>query len=683
MFGKLKRAFGIVTASTKGDVIRVEGLPADTLTRDVRQLWGTGAISKHMFLDLKSSELSFYSFFLIEMIYLIQTVLDNTRSLFLRRNLENLIEVLKENTWVRPLYYESDEQFEHRLDFTQLNRLRRDALKGGDLLPSQHAFLKQYNDLVPKLRLRGYMLASPPGSGKTLTGLALGLCLKADAVIIVCPKNAVTEVWLKNINQFIEGESRVWVSTAGQPIHENYDYYICHYEQLQTLATNASVFSNRKVMIDLDECHNFNEPTSARTALFVEFCRLVNCQDVLWASGTPLKSIGKEMIGFLRTVDPYFTAQVEERFKGIFGVSKGKAGDILSHRMGIVSFKVAKSEIMSDEPIVEEIKIKIPNGDKYTLPNLKQEMVKFVEERFAFYRDNKSEYLETYQRCLKHYEEMVYLTGAKLAEYNKYKQFVNMIAKTTSYDLVTEEIKFTNRYEKNEIIPTLKDVDKEKFRKAKGVVKYVSLVIRGEALGSVLGKRRMECIRDMLPHVPLREIIEAGQKKTLIFTSYVEVVKTCESKVINDGFSPLLVYGDTNANLKNIIHKFDTRKELNPLIATLQSLSTAVPVISANVVVFLNAPFRIHERDQAISRVHRLGQDTATYVFDILLDTGVVPNIATRTKDIMEWSKEQVDMIMGPGGNVSIEEYATIDMGLEQYVDFDKLHQPTKTALAW
>lgn len=683
MFGKLKRAFGIVTASTKGDVISVSGLPADTITGYIRQLWATNAIAKYMFNELKSSDLSFFTFFLVEMLYLIETVRDNAKSMFLKRNLDNLLEILKENTWIKPLYDETAERPDDILDFSQLSKLRKDVLKGGDLLPSQHAFLKQYNRLVPIMRLRGYMLASPPGSGKTLTGLALGLCLKADAVIIVCPKNAVAEVWVKNIAMFLHGDPKVWTSTSGAELTANYDYYICHYEQLGTLVANPAVFTNRKVLIDLDECHNFNDPNSARTALFIELCRMTNCQNVLWASGTPLKSIGKEMIGFLRTVDPFFTPQVEERFKGIFGLNKGKAGDILSHRMGIVSYRVSKSEIMADEPIVEEIKIKMPGAEKYTLENLKREMVAYVESRFAFYKEHRQEYVATYNRGLKHYEEMVYLSGPKLLEYERYKRYVNIISKTATYDHVTEEIKFTNKYEKELIIPTLKDVDKEKFRKAKGVVKYVPLVIRGEALGSILGKRRMECIRDMLPHVPLQDIIEAGEKKTLIFTSYVDVVRECEKKVTNEGFSPLLVFGETNANLKNIIHKFDTQPQLNPLIATLQSLSTAVPVISANVVVFLNAPFRIHERDQAISRVHRLGQDRTTYVFDIVLDTGGVPNISTRSKDIMEWSKEQVDLIMGTGGNVSIEEYVTRDMGLEHFVDYDKIERVVKNSTSW
>lgn len=85
----------------------------------------------------------------------------------------------------------------------------------------------------------------------------------------------------------------------------------------------------------------------------------------------------------------------------------------------------------------------------------------------------------------------------------------------------------------------------------------------------------------------------------------------------------------------------------NPLLATIQSLSTAVPIICANTVIFLNQPFRSNDKEQAIARVARLGQDEQTYVWDVLLDTKGVPNISTRSDEILQWSMEQVAIIMG------------------------------------
>jgi hypothetical protein len=116
---------------------------------------------------------------------------------------------------------------------------------------------------------------------------------------------------------------------------------------------------------------------------------------------------------------------------------------------------------------------------------------------------------------------------------------------------------------------------------------------------------------------------------------------------LDKGFIPCMVYGGTNSEVTSIITKFERDPDINPCIATYQSLSTAVPLIVANTVILLNQPFRDHEWDQAVARVDRIGQDSQVYVFEILLDTGVEPNISTRSKDILLWSKAQISAIMG------------------------------------
>ena len=62
--------------------------------------------------------------------------------------------------------------------------------------------------------------------------------------------------------------------------------------------------------------------------------------------------------------------------------------------------------------------------------------------------------------------------------------------------------------------------------------------------------------------------------------------------------------------------------------------------------VFLNMPFRIHEYKQAIARLDRIGQPETIKAYQVFLDTGDVPNISTRSNDILSWSKDRVDTIM-------------------------------------
>ncbi len=80
----------------------------------------------------------------------------------------------------------------------------------------------------------------------------------------------------------------------------------------------------------------------------------------------------------------------------------------------------------------------------------------------------------------------------------------------------------------------------------------------------------------------------------------------------------------------------------------------------------MNSPFRSFEYDQAVARVKRLGQDEDVDIYDVVLDTGDKINISSRTIDIMNWSREQVNEIMGFEnsplvGSISRESYMTMD----------------------
>jgi hypothetical protein len=64
--------------------------------------------------------------------------------------------------------------------------------------------------------------------------------------------------------------------------------------------------------------------------------------------------------------------------------------------------------------------------------------------------------------------------------------------------------------------------------------------------------------------------------------------------------------------------------------------------------------------------VKRLGQDEDVDIYDVVLDTGDKINISSRTIDIMNWSREQVNEIMGFEnsplvGSISRESYMTMD----------------------
>lgn len=525
----------------------------------------------------------------------------------------------------------------------------------------------------------------------TLSGISLALIAEATKVIIIAPKRAVNEVWTKTLDTRFKVPQHYWHSNSevsqtglkngskaesltvgvggsrrtdllgGQSALLNFDsktpdvsakWFVFHYEQLDTALAMVSgaygKWDSGRTVILLDECHNLNESNSQRSAKFIELAKASEARYTLWASGTPIKAIGNEAIPFLRTIDKLFTPEVQERFVMIFGKQASRAVDILSHRIGLSSFKVPKSDVVTIQVSEVTKNVAFKGAETYTLEKIRDEIKNFVDERLTYYKVNYRMFQAQYDDLVNKYKKTI-RDKEELKNFELYQSYVRHLNKNFDPRADKDIVIFCNRFEASKIVPKLSGSDKKVFRHVTSIVKYVSLKVRGEALGRILTRRRIDCFVAMISHCGLPGIIDGSKKKTLIFTSYVEVVKALDQYLRKEGYSPLLVYGDTNKMLAPIMKEFKSNPDANPMIATFDSLSTAVPVIEANTCVLMNQPFRDHEREQATSRVNRLGQDTPVDIITTLVDTGMEPNISTRSNEILEWSRASVAAIMGLG----------------------------------
>ena len=107
-----------------------------------------------------------------------------------------------------------------------------------------------------------------------------------------------------------------------------------------------------------------------------------------------------------------------------------------------------------------------------------------------------------------------------------------------------------------------------------------------------------------------------------------------------------MIYGGTSKEVPNLLKQFKTDKKVNPLIATMQTLSTGVTLTEANQVIFVNRPWRQADYVQSSDRVHRIGADTECFIKTLTLDTGEEPNLSTSMKDILDWSRELNETIV-------------------------------------
>ncbi|QAX96243.1 hypothetical protein [Vibrio phage vB_VmeM-Yong XC32] len=637
-------ALPMVRCEEHNNVVRVGGFWARDLNNDVRKEWGSQRINNSIFIDLSARQLVFHSFFAVEVLYILE-VLKKRQTKTSNSAIEEMSRAIYENTWIK----KAQERSPLSINWSAISRDMNVTL-----LESQRNFIVNYSRYVPKMNLNGMMLAAPPGTGKTIAGFSFSLAMSADITIFAVPKNSLTEVWEETIKTRFKKKQKYWISTRGDNPTGKEKYIICHYESLQKLVDIAPRLASKNVVIWLDESHNFNEESSTRTNRFVSLCKQSRAEHVVWASGTPLKAIGKEAVPFLTTTDPLFTEAVRKPFIGIFGSTKARALDILHNRLTKVTFKVEKATVVNNEKEEYVTHIKTKDSHLYTLMQVRQDVKAFVQERNVHYQAEMPEIVRRTQELLSNFETTRKTQEEKVA-YRNYRFMVEEVRKGLNMELHKDWLPLMKRYEKEEIEPTMDMATKKEFRKLISRYKYIVLVIRGEALGLVVTRKRIDAIKSLVAESPFGSIINQSEKKTLIFTSYVDVANAVKDKVKGQGFEPLMVYGSTNLQLTDIMTKLKEDPKANPLIATYASLSTAVPVIECNTVVLCDEAFRVHIRKQAISRVDRLGQDAKVHVVSLLLDTRPDDNITTRSLDIMKWSKEMVDQMLGVDSEDEVE----------------------------
>lgn len=633
------------------NIVTISNIPAKIIEHTLRKLYKTSRISNYLFHRVRSDSISFHEFFVLEFYFLVNSLINDSRQRVNVKKLKLILNLLSEQTWLANTF----KTYPDIVDFKKLSLFKYTPIE------YQMNFMKFYNKTVPAYGLKGMLLAAAPGTGKTFTSLALSECLGAERIIVICPNNALHTVWLKSTvgkdSLYIKDES-VWSSASKKP-YNGEKIVIFHYEALGQLEAMLPKLSQYKCALILDESHNFNELKSLRTNTFIEICKAPFIKDIIYSSGSPVKALAIETVPLLSVMDPLFTAEVRALFTRLFAGEATRLSEVLQRRLSVLSYKVDKSVLNREKPVIEDILVKIPNGDKFTLTAIATEMEAYTALRREQIKRELPETTKFYEAQIAKVTDIVLNGRVFSSEFKKqfkinletYRRYVKAIREGGSgfnLSALKEELVFCNRFEKETIMANIESkADRDKFKDAKTIMKYPDLKIRGECLGRILGKSRIEAINAMIPHIDYADLIDSTEKKTLVFTSFVDVVVRLDAFLKKDGYNPLLVYADFTADLNNIVKRFEAKEELNPLIATYASLSTAVPLVMADTIIVMNPPFRDYIMQQTIARVDRLGATTQTRIFNIILDTGDVPNISSRNVDIIEWSRRQSDAILG------------------------------------
>lgn len=612
----------------------------------VRRTIGNEDKLKALFVKLGLMEIEFYSFFTFEIIELMKKIIKTKYPYNINiASIEKVIELLNNLT--------------NREGDNFLNLKRVEDTMEFKIMKHQEPIFERYEFFKKNLNYRGMLIDAGPGTGKTFSSLALAEALNSDRVYIVCPLPTVKNVWENSLRGagLVYKEQQDCMVLKDTTHYNGERFVIIHYEALEKA---IDIFKDKnhglnQITVIVDESHNLASSISKRTSLCLEFINMVKANDVFCLSGTPLKSSFKELGVIFSMIDSKFNGPVESRFYKLYKSPNQFLADILTKRYQGASVKIEKDSIELEQPITNYVNIKLKDGDKYTLKNIRVALRDFVNKRLKEIEDASEEIVTNYTTLV----EKAYGNSGNNFPLSKriwYEQSVHKIRENQKgcVFLFPELLKEVNDYE-NELASYLDGKDKKDFMEYKTLYKYPMLKIQGEALGLIITGARIQCHADMATALRYNTILNSTTKKTLIFSSYVNVCKSAELKAKKEGYSPIGVYGETVGDLVKNVKKFSEDKKINPLVTTYKALSTGVPLIAANVVICLDLPFRMYMYDQAISRVWRLGQDKQVFIYILSLDTGNEPNINSRNVDIITFFKEEIEKITGYKTSIELD----------------------------
>ena len=630
-----------LTASTEGwfDPVKEEGMhytirnfPVLSFFHKLRKEYKTSKL-EHLFdvigirlFSANKRTIVIHKFFVPELLYLLD-----------KYNFPNsLITTIRSNTWVgavRPIT--------GSVDLNYINQTMQVSL-----YDHQTEFLKNYLPNKIKNHLRGYLLSFEQGLGKTITSICLMEGLKKERIVIICPKNTMMETWNAHLIKFFKDTQKVWVAgyTKG-PLYPSVRWIIVNYERIDEVKEFLIKNPMNNLGIIVDESHNFLRTSSQRTQQLIDLTNNNRNADILMMSGTPIKCVGNELLPIMRVLDPYCDDEAVAIFKRTFGFNTSIANDVLNARLNRMMTRVRKDILNLPEKKESVVNVKMSTGWKYTASQVEKQIIEFVRERQDYYNQHLQQYIEAFEEAITWLKRDPVV--GRQPDFQRYLNIIDWLRESHISDARgNADIVWANQYERDVLIPALPEDLRKKFIWSKSVVKYLPLKIKGEVIGTLLTRLRMQMTTEMLQAADIKRYVDNAVKKTVIFTSYVDTIEVAYNYFKSQGYNVAAVYGKTASELTDTIQRFQEDQSVNPLIASLKMLSTGATLTAANTVIFLNKPWRSIEYQQASDRVHRIGQDTECEIISLVLDTGKEANLSTRMEDIMQWSSDQFDQIV-------------------------------------
>ena len=119
MFDFYRKMMGVVEGRETDTEVQISGIDGVALVRDINKHWKTEKISMYMFNSVSRSSISFYKFFALEMLYMIEEIKNYRNRYTSVKTMAAIKEALLTSTWLKNTLAENTLNQKGRLDFSR------------------------------------------------------------------------------------------------------------------------------------------------------------------------------------------------------------------------------------------------------------------------------------------------------------------------------------------------------------------------------------------------------------------------------------------------------------------------------------------------------------------------------------------------------------------------------------
>lgn len=535
-------------------------------------------------------------------------------------------------SWLR----EADNKQPEKVDISYAASMLEEKYK---LNQYQIDFINAYPVWKARLNLRGIYNAFDQGLGKTLTSLSLAMALHVDKIYVVCP-NTLVPNWYNEVLSYYGGRVKAFDCKNSNPDPDT-KVFITNNESIKNIY--PYIDTTCKTMLIVDEGHNFRNLNSSRVKDLINLRKMLNPNEVLPMSGTPLKASPNELVPAFLLLDPLFTPTAADMYNKCFNFDNYQAMEIVTSRLGKVIYRKMKSDVLAlPEKTISDMKIFIKNPTPYLMVNIKEKVMKYYDEIYPTVISSNKEILDKFTECVKKYSTAGMLnTKWYLSRICQAADYRNDYSIEQMHELDVDRVTtFLSTYVVSN--PAFsKKMEKELFEWESKLIHF-DKVVMGRAIGKVYPPMRNEMFISMWDEneETFVDMITSNIKKTVIFSQFYPVITHIQDRLEKNGIKTVSISGKVNNNTRaSNLREFKNNDDVRVIIATSQSMGTGVTLTEASQMFFFGPPWRSTDYDQCCDRIYRIGQEADVNIYNVILDTPTL-NLSSRMDKILKWSSD-------------------------------------------